>query len=451
MTTNRTKASGRVIVIGGGIAGLAAAFRLKQAGVDVTVLEQADRVGGRMTTVEHDGYRIDAAASVLPTTYRRTLRLIGDAGLTGDILPTCDVLGIAGQDGVHHLRASRRSDLVTTGLFGARTKAAFSRVLVDLYRHRRAFADLSSAAIDGIDVETVEQYARRTVPQDAFDLFIQPLTSDFYLTPPDELSVVNLFLLLRTMLGTKFVNSARGVRFLPEGLSRQLRVELSATVTSVEHTSRGAVVAWDRPGELERVDTVDGAIVAVPAVHVPALMPSLAGEHRDFLKSVSYARSMVVSLRLSRPPAESAMWLTVPDTTHPDVNVMILDHNKAPGRVPPGRAMATVYWHRDWALRHWELSDEKVLPQAIAAVAQVVPDVEGQVEGGHVWRWDPCAVARPVGQFRALAAFRRQWDPTSRVQLAGDYLSISTVDNSLASGEDAAARLIRCLRADPTR
>lgn len=437
--------TGRVIVIGGGIAGLAAAFRLKQAGIDVTVLEQADRVGGRMMTAEHDGYLIDAAASVLPTTYRRTLGLIADAGLTGDILPTSDVLGIAGRDRVHHLHSGKRTDLVTTGLFGLRTKAAFTRILLDLYRHRHAFTDLSSAAIEGIDVETVEQYARRVVPQEAFDLFIQPLTVDFYLTPPRELSVVNLFLLLRTMLGANFVNSAQGIRFLPEGLARQVHVELRAAVTSVEHTSRGAVVTWERPGEKEHVEDVDGAVVAVPAVHAPALLPSLAAEHRDFLKGVTYARSLVVTLRLARPPAESAMWLTVPDVTHPDVNVMILDHNKAPGRVPAGRGMATVYWHRDWAQRCWELTDEEILPRAIAAVQQVVPGIEGQVEGGHVWRWDPCSVARPVGQFSALAAFSQQLDPGSPIQLAGDYFAITTVDSSLSSGELAAARLVRRL------
>lgn len=69
---------------------------------------------------------------------------------------------------------------------------------------------------------------------------MQPLTGDFYLTPTGELSIVNLFLLLKTMLGADFINSARGVRFLPEGVARQVPVELSATVTSVEQSAAGA-------------------------------------------------------------------------------------------------------------------------------------------------------------------------------------------------------------------
>ena len=48
----------RVVVVGAGIAGLAAAFRLLQARVSILVLEAADRPGGRMTTDTVDGYVI---------------------------------------------------------------------------------------------------------------------------------------------------------------------------------------------------------------------------------------------------------------------------------------------------------------------------------------------------------------------------------------------------------
>jgi len=49
----------RIVVVGAGIAGLAAAFRLQQAGANVLVLEATDRPGGRMTTDKVDGYVIE--------------------------------------------------------------------------------------------------------------------------------------------------------------------------------------------------------------------------------------------------------------------------------------------------------------------------------------------------------------------------------------------------------
>ena len=66
----------RAVVVGAGIAGLTAAFRLKEAGFAVTVLEADDHVGGRMASIERDGFLMDTAAAILPTTYTQMVKLI---------------------------------------------------------------------------------------------------------------------------------------------------------------------------------------------------------------------------------------------------------------------------------------------------------------------------------------------------------------------------------------
>lgn len=55
--------AGSVIVIGAGAAGLGAASELAAAGLDVTVLEARERIGGRVWTAEHWGHRLDLGAS----------------------------------------------------------------------------------------------------------------------------------------------------------------------------------------------------------------------------------------------------------------------------------------------------------------------------------------------------------------------------------------------------
>jgi len=58
------------------MAGLAAAFRLRQAGVEVTVLEAGARVGGWLGTDTQDGYTIERAAQFISITYRNALGLV---------------------------------------------------------------------------------------------------------------------------------------------------------------------------------------------------------------------------------------------------------------------------------------------------------------------------------------------------------------------------------------
>ncbi len=60
-----------VVIVGGGIAGLAAGLRLKDRGFTPLVLEAAHRVGGRMTTDRVNGYAIDTGVTLLGNRYQR--------------------------------------------------------------------------------------------------------------------------------------------------------------------------------------------------------------------------------------------------------------------------------------------------------------------------------------------------------------------------------------------
>ena len=54
----------RIIVIGAGMGGMAAAARLKVKGHDVTVIEASDTHGGKLGTVRRDGFAFDTGASL---------------------------------------------------------------------------------------------------------------------------------------------------------------------------------------------------------------------------------------------------------------------------------------------------------------------------------------------------------------------------------------------------
>src|SRR5260370_39955454 len=125
--------SENVIVVGAGVAGLTAAYRLKMAGLTVTVIEAAGHVGGRMSTLTRDGYRIDLGASLLPRSYKQTLRLIGDAGLTREITSTSSLFGLVRDNAVHRVQAGNVKDMLGIPL-SARSKLTLSKAAADCAR-----------------------------------------------------------------------------------------------------------------------------------------------------------------------------------------------------------------------------------------------------------------------------------------------------------------------------
>ena len=68
-----------VVVVGGGVGGLAAAIRLRAAGHDVVLLERNAEVGGKLAVLRRDGYTFDTGPSLvtLPHLIDDVLRCAG--------------------------------------------------------------------------------------------------------------------------------------------------------------------------------------------------------------------------------------------------------------------------------------------------------------------------------------------------------------------------------------
>ena len=78
---DRTSAQPHVVIVGGGISGLAAAFSLRDAAVRVTVLEGSPRLGGKLSVSEIAGVAVDEGAEALLVTRPEGTGLIAEAGL----------------------------------------------------------------------------------------------------------------------------------------------------------------------------------------------------------------------------------------------------------------------------------------------------------------------------------------------------------------------------------
>jgi renalase len=89
-----------VVVVGGGIAGVACARTLADGGVDVVVHDRGRRIGGRMARVTRDGRAVDVGASYLTARGDRFAAVVDDWRRRGLARPWTDTFHLVDADGL---------------------------------------------------------------------------------------------------------------------------------------------------------------------------------------------------------------------------------------------------------------------------------------------------------------------------------------------------------------
>ncbi len=122
----------RVLVIGGGISGLSAAYDLTRAGADCTILEKQSRVGGVIETRVSEGCTLECGPDSFLSAKPAALALIKEVGLEGDVIGSNDHQRttyiwkrgalVALPEGVMMIVPSRVMPMVKTSLLGWGTK-----------------------------------------------------------------------------------------------------------------------------------------------------------------------------------------------------------------------------------------------------------------------------------------------------------------------------------------
>lgn len=169
-----TGAPDHVVVVGGGITGLTAAFRLSQAGVDVTLVEP-DRLGGKLQTSVVAGRPVDEAADAFLLRVPWAMALCHDLEIDGELISPAVQTAQVFVDGQRHpLPAGHLlgvpTDLQALARSGVVSAAGAARVARDLH----LASDPSDPAVSGDDV-AIGPYLRRRLGDEVVDHLIDPL------------------------------------------------------------------------------------------------------------------------------------------------------------------------------------------------------------------------------------------------------------------------------------
>ncbi|MFF9190476.1 protoporphyrinogen oxidase [Streptomyces rochei] len=316
----KSAGTGHVVVIGGGIAGLAAAHRLLERGARVTVLEASDRVGGKLLPGEVAGVRVDLGAESLLARRPEAVGLAREVGLADRLQPPATASASLWTRGA--LRPMPKGHVM--GVPG--TAAALAGVLSDegLARIERD-ADLPRTEV-GDDV-AVGEYVAARLGREVVDRLVEPLLGGVYAGDAYRISlrsaVPQLFEAARThtslteavraiqgrtaaspATGPVFMGIEGGIGTLPLAVAQSVRARGGEIVTHTPVTGlrRTAEHRW-RVTTADRALHADAVVVAVPARPAAELLRAEAPAAAAELAAVEYASMALVTLAYRRSDA----------------------------------------------------------------------------------------------------------------------------------------------------
>jgi protoporphyrinogen/coproporphyrinogen III oxidase len=334
----------RIVIVGGGIAGLVIAWRLVQAAeageaVDVTLLDAGPRPGGRIRTEFCDGFLFEAGPDSVLTTKPWAMDLADELGL-GD--------SMQGTRPWRHRAFIRRGDRLHpmpdgfSGLIPGGARSWLKAGMLSWPGRLRALLDPALAPANGDEDESIADVARRRFGREAWDWLIEPLLAGIHGGDGEKLGIASTFPALRARgqpggsrtdapaaatTGTgPFAAPVGGMQALTDALVDRLTgtdLRTGTRVHAVERTTSGWRIGTDAGSFVE----ADALVLAVPANVAATLVDPVEPRLAGLLSTIPFASVVVVHA------AFEAGAITHPLAGHGYLN---------PGR--SGRTLAGVTW-----------------------------------------------------------------------------------------------------------
>lgn len=358
---------GKVIVIGAGMAGLAAADALSQRGLQVTVLEAADRIGGRVYTNHEIGVPVDLGASWIHGTQRNPLTALANEHDVVRVATNGDDMVLHNSDG--SLVADRELE---------RAEAYLESVLERVYLiHLTQRADMTvreavDQVIAGDDLTDRER-----------ELFEYTLAANIVAATaenPERLSLKALFQ-LDAFSGDEVIFPG-GYHQLIEPLATGLDIRLNHRVGEIAYNEQGVVVQTNQ-GAFQ----ADYALVTVSVGVLKAGAITFAPALPDTKQTALRRLGMGVLNKVVLHYPEETPW---PFETE---NVSVLD-------APPRRELAFInmqpltgsktllaFTYGDGARRLEDQTNETIVAEMVAALRRSYGDDFPMPQGSLVTRW----------------------------------------------------------------
>lgn len=405
----------KVAIVGAGIAGLRCGLILQSNGINVTIFDKENDVGGRMRTSTIDGFQIDYGFHVMQTAYAEASNCF-DFGALGckAFKPGAKIIDVS--DG--KIRTKLMADPWRNPIQGI--FSAFNRFLSfgDLIKiaslRRRVLKGPLDGLFDGDDGTTMDYLRKRKISDKAINSFFLPLFSGIFLESELRTSERLFRFIFRMMAKGKMVLPKDGIQAAPLAMAEEFgrdNIRLGVEINRIESQ------ALRFRGEAHRYDLV------IKAFAEPSEEPGRDVWTVNFDAPTSPIRSKHIMLNSNLHENDSIVaYVAVPSDIQPSY-------------APTGRSLVTATVVGDRASKKGMITEEQIEDAVRLDLGKWFGD-------GTVSSWKTLCVQHIPNALPETNAGQRLTNvPKNGIDpiVCGDHMLHGSVEGALLSGKAAAS------------
>lgn len=455
-----------VIIVGGGIAGLATAYELHQRGVRFRLLERASRPGGVILTEQIQDFTFDAGPDALLIQKPAAITLCRELGLGDRLFPTSEPRAafILREKTLHPLPESsvlgiprNVSALAATRLFSMAGKA---RMAAELFIRPRT---------DGAGDESIASFIGRRFGAEAVTYLAEPLLAGIHAGDVNRLSMRALFprfleaerkhgSVLRAFRQIRQPKSNNGAFMsLPGGLEEIVDALVRALPADSISLNAG-VAAVDRDSEFrvaldsgERLNA-RSVVVCTPAFAAATLVDRLDPNLASLCAQVLYASSATVTFGYRREDVAHPLrgsGFVVPRVEKTTIMAGSWISSKWRSRAPEGRVLLRAFVGGARDPEVMSRTDGELVSAAQGELGRLL-GIRGEPLFSKLHRWDRANAQHDVGHLDIIAAIDRRLAALPGLFVTGSGFRGVGVPDCVADARATGAQVAQWLSATRT-
>jgi monoamine oxidase len=393
----RKGAPKKVLILGAGVAGLAAGYELSRAGHDVTILEATTRAGGRVHTMREpfsDGLHVDTGASSLPSSHRDVWQYVTEFGL--EAVPWLEPR-LATLTSFYHVDGRRvapgKGVPMPFDLTPEERQMGSMAMLVKYY------LPAEQEVGDPLAPDWPGPAARKYDQMSVFDFLrgagaspgaAKLLSLRFYFDlPADGVHDLSALWILRDGILTPGSDSIwkikGGMDLLPQAFAARLsdKILYGAPVVRIAHSPTGVEVAFEQAGTTQKL-AADHLLCTIPfsILRDIEITPGLSPEKQRVIREMPYCSTVRTFLQ-----TRSRFWIEQGNSGFACTDLPIKFVFDSTSDPKSRRGLLECYSSGAGGKVFEKLPAAERVPFALREVEKLFPEVRGQFEGGAYKSW----------------------------------------------------------------